>query len=235
MRSIKSGKFEGPLEVLLDLIEKRKLSINEVSLAEITDQYIEYLKTNNFSMEEMAAFAVVASTLMLIKSRSLMPNLELTEEEEQSIEDLENRLKIYRQMRELSLHLNNKFGKNPLFTREPFRGLEAGFIEPKGLSLDGIFGTLRAMIDNFPKFEKLPEVAVKKMITLEEKIMELTERIKNKIELSFSDFSNSKNLNEKKVEIIVSFLAVLELVKQGIVSVNQHSHFQNIDIKKIGN
>lgn len=124
------------MDLLLSLIEKRKFSINDVSLAEITDQYVEYLKKlQNFPIEEVTFFIVIASTLMLIKSRSLMPGLELTDEEEQSIEELEERLKLYRRIRQLSLHIKNLFGRNPLFSREGFRGIEVGFIEPEGFDV----------------------------------------------------------------------------------------------------
>ena len=97
----KAGEWEGPLEVLLDLIEKKKFHISTISLAEITDDYVEYLNSHqNFPPATVAQFVLIASTLMLIKSVSLLPNLKLTEEETTNIEDLEQRLKIYAEMRE---------------------------------------------------------------------------------------------------------------------------------------
>ena len=95
MYRVKLSQFEGPLAALLDLIEKRKLSINEISLAKVTDQYVEYLKSlEGFPMEEVAGFIAVASTLLLIKSSSLIPSLELSEEETGEIKDLECCLKL---------------------------------------------------------------------------------------------------------------------------------------------
>ncbi|MEK7575714.1 MAG: segregation/condensation protein A [Patescibacteria group bacterium] len=234
MYSIKLNQFEGPLDLLLDLIEKKKLSINDLSLASISDQYLEYLKQlENFPLEEVAGFVVIASTLILIKSKSLIPSLELTEEEEQSIGELEERLRQYQRVKELSLNIKKSFGKNPQFSRESFKGMEMGFIEPKKLTLNFIVSTIKEILNNLPKIEKLPEIAVKKIISLEEKINELTDRIKTKMELSFAEFSKSRNSGGKelKVEIIVSFLAMLELVKRGIIIVSQSEAFDNIRIK----
>lgn len=234
MYAVKLGQFEGPLDLLLELIEKRKFSINDVSLAEITDQYVEYLKKlENFPTEEVVIFIAIASTLMLIKSRSLMPSLELTEEEEKSIEELEERLKIYGRIRELSFHIKNIFAKNPVFIREGFKGVEIGFIEPEGLDINKLVCVLREVLDKLPVKECLPEKEVKKVISLEEKITELTERMRTSLEMSFSEFTGSKNSAEKeeiKIEIIVSFLAMLELVKQGIIMVKQAELFDNINI-----
>lgn len=231
MYSIKLSQFEGPLDLLLDLIEKKKLSINELSLSTISDQYLEYLKKlENFPLEEAAGFVVIASTLMLIKSKSLIPSLEFTSEEEQSIDELKERLRQYQRIKELSINIKTSFGKNPQFSRESFKGMEIEFIEPKKLNLNSVVLIIKEVLSNFPKIEKFPEVAVKKIISLEEKIMDLTERIKNKIEMSFHEFSKSKNSGEK-VEIIVSFLAMLELVKRGIIIVSQSEAFDNIKIK----
>jgi len=94
--TVKTGVFEGPLDLLLDLVTKRKLFVNDVSLAQVTDDFIKYLEEHEeFPIGESAEFIVVASTLMLIKSRSLLPMIKLTDEEEESIHDLEDRLVVY--------------------------------------------------------------------------------------------------------------------------------------------
>lgn len=232
MYAVKTSQFEGPMDLLLDLIEKRQLSINEVSLAEITDHYLEYLKKlENFPLEEVAVFVAIASTLILIKSHSLIPSLELTQEEAQSIEELEERLKIYRRIRELSLHIKELFAKNPLFTREGLKGVEFGFIEPKDVSIKTLYNALKGIIENLPIEKCLPEAEVKKMISLEEKIKELIDRIQERLELSFKEFANSRSdMEDKKIETIVSFLAMLELIKRGIIMVNQAQLFGEIKI-----
>src|SRR6478609_2971026 len=94
--AVKTPVYEGPLDLLLDLVEKRKLFVSDVSLAQVTDDFIKYIESHEeFPISESAEFIVIASTLMLVKSRSLLPMLELTQEEEASIEDLEKRLVLY--------------------------------------------------------------------------------------------------------------------------------------------
>ena len=237
MYAVRVGQFEGPLDLLLGLIEKKKLSINDVSLSEIADQYLEYFKKmEDFPLDEVIVFIVVASTLMLIKSHSLMPSLELSEEEEKSIEELEERLKIYRRIKELSINIKELFGKNPIFGREGFKGAELGFLEPKGLSKEVLHKLLKEVTENLPSKKILPEAEVKKMIRLEDKVNDLVRKVQLRLEFSFAEFSVSKTNNgemrDKKLEIIVSFLAMLELIKQGMIIVNQAGLFNNITICK---
>ena len=236
MYEVQTNQFSGPLDLLLGLIEKRKVSINDVSLADIADQYVDYLnRLERFPLEEVAVFIVVASTLMLIKSRSLMPSMELTEEEEQSIEELEERLRLYRRIKDFSARLSKLFGENPMFARAGFKGVEPGFMEPKGITRESLRAAIAGILENLPAKETLPEVEVMKIITLEEKISELGDRITRSLEISFSQFSVSRediNSENKKVEVIVSFLAMLELIKQGFIMVRQESLFEDINISK---
>lgn len=237
--AIKTEKFEGPMDLLLGLIESKELSINEICLAEVADGYLEHLKKlENFPLEEVAYFVVIASTLMLIKSRSLLPSMEVTTEEEKSITELEDRLKVYQKIRELALGLSKKLGTQPMFEREAFKGFEISFLEPEGVTTQKLHDLLASALDNLPVKEKLPEVEVKKLITLEEKILELTGRIQNSLQMSFREFAGVDKAGlpagrqgaELKVEVIVSFLAMLELVKQGMIVVKQEGLFDNINI-----
>ena len=123
---VKTEKFEGPFEVLLNLIEEKKLSISEISLAKVCEDYLVYIKTIiNVSRAEAAAFLSVGATLMLVKSRTLLPTLELTADEEESIEELENRLNLLKEFQRLSKHIQEFSRRNtPLFSREAFSGFE---------------------------------------------------------------------------------------------------------------
>src|SRR3990167_5690510 len=106
--TVRTQVFEGPLDLLLELVTKRKLFVNDVSLAQVTDDFIRYIdERGEIPLGESAEFILVASTLMLIKSRSLLPMLELTEEEEESIHDLENRLALYARTKELAVELKS--------------------------------------------------------------------------------------------------------------------------------
>ncbi len=228
---IKLEKFEGPLFLLLELIEKRKLCINDVSLAEIADQYLSHLKElRGFPMEEVANFVSVASTLILIKSTSLLPFFELSEEETGDIKELQRRLQFYCFIRDLAKKLEGVFGQTMLFEREAFIGINPGFVEPKNLTKEKLFLTLKEIISNLPLKEIFPETIVKKTISLEKKAEELINRIKQQIEISFADAFNTNKI--EKIEIIVGFLAVLELIKQGIITAEQNILFENFKIKK---
>ncbi|KKQ30340.1 MAG: Segregation and condensation protein A [Candidatus Nomurabacteria bacterium GW2011_GWA1_37_20] len=230
MYRVKLSQFEGPLAALLDLIEKRKLSINEISLAKVTDQYVEYLKSlEGFPMEEVAGFIAVASTLLLIKSSSLIPSLELSEEETGDIKDLERRLKLYKLMKGATFILGKNFGKNLMFGREAFLGCSFDFLEPKGATKEKLFSALSMIVKNLPQKEILPNALVKKTVSLEKKISEIISRIQKQIEISFSEAFSEKN---GKIEVIVGFLAILELIKRGFVAVEQAATFDSIKIKK---
>ena len=100
---LKTENFEGPIGALLDLIERKKMPIGDVSLATISGQFLDYLKTfEKLPYANTASFIETASILMLIKSRSLLPQMEISEEERQSIEELEKRLEIYKFIRDVS-------------------------------------------------------------------------------------------------------------------------------------
>src|SRR3954469_6101774 len=109
--TVKTQAFEGPLDLLLDLIEKRKLFVSDIALAKVTDDFIEHVrKFENLPMGESAHFILVASTLLLIKSKSLLPELALTDDEQGDIRDLETRLKIYKRIKDASKHVEKMFG-----------------------------------------------------------------------------------------------------------------------------
>ncbi len=232
--SIKNEHFEGPLDLLLSLIEKRKLFVNDISLAQVTDDFISYIKlfeetaTLNY-LEKSAHFILIASTLLLIKSKSLLPTLNLTDEEQHSIDDLEKRLKEYQRIKELSIHVNNLFGKQFIFGALP-RKIEPVFAPDSSMNINNLLEALKRVILALPgKKEKLPEVIVKQVISLEDMIEKLTERVTQGLRMTFKEFS--KEHKEEKVNIIVSFLAMLELVKNGLLKVEQNNNFSDIHME----
>lgn len=242
---IKTEVFEGPLDLLLSLIEKRKLLVNDISLAKVTDDYIEYLQrvqsvgatqeaggapnASAFPMAESANFILIASTLLLIKSKSLLPTLSLTEEEKGSIEDLEARLKLYQKIKELSLHVKERFGTAPIFAKTESKTVVPVFSPEPEITPAGVLAAIKEVIRNLPKKEFIPKAVVRKVMSLEEMIVNLTARIQSSVKMSFKDFAGVGK--QERVHVIVSFLAMLELVKQGIVDVTQDAHFQDITIE----
>lgn len=226
---VKTEVFEGPLDLLLSLIEKRKLLINDIALASVADDFIGYIETHSeFPTAETANFIVIGSTLLLIKSKSLLPSLMLTDEEEEGIEDLEHRLTLYKKYKELSLHIASRFNaKSSYFTlpkkTEPF------FSPDSTMTTNNLFEAISTVLARIPQKEKGLEATVKQVMSLEEMIEQLHNRIQSSIRMSFNEFSAIGS--KEKVEIVVGFLALLELVKRGVVNAEQESHFSDIVIE----
>jgi len=225
-------QFEGPLDLLLSLIEKEKLDITLVSLSKVTDQYLEYIKKEeSVSLADLSSFLSVAVRLLLIKSRALLPILEFTDEEEESMDDLEIRLKEYQRFREMASRLGVLIqGKQHIHIRESFLGTRVVFYPPEGLTGDVLRSHFSNVLGEIPLKEILPEKELQTVITLEEKINELRSSLQERAESSFSDLIQS---GSSRVEVIVSFLALLEMVKQRIISVDQEKFFSNIRINRI--
>jgi len=228
--------FQGPLDLLLHLIEKRKLHICDVSLLKITDDYIEYLKKiEKFSIKNSVDFVLTASILMLIKSKSLLPTLDLTTEEEQSIDELEKRLKEYQEIKRLSCYVKDLFGGKVCFFRQPEKNRQPVFSPDKRTKVSFLHSLINNILNNLPKEIKPPKVLVEKVISLEKMIENLTERIKGSLNLSFKKFSGLQSSNKltkrDKVNVVVSFLAMLELVKQGSIIVRQTYQFSDIEME----
>ncbi len=231
MYQLTLDKFSGPLDILLSLVEDQKLSINEISLAHVADQYITYLKTvEELSKEELAAFLVIAATLILIKSRSLIPHVQISEEEQLDIKELEQRLKTYKFFKQLALALadNQKEGQH-LFGREAYIGMHAIFFPPEHIQKDSFSVIIRELLAAIPVHESLPTDTIGRTVSLEEKMLDLRSRLEKTIALSFDEM---KRGTKQKLDVIVSFLAILELVKEGFVLIEQERAFDTITISK---
>lgn len=229
---VKQEKFEGPLELLLELIEKEKLSISEISLSRVTDDYITYVKSlEKIDPEKLAEFLVVAAQLMLVKSRALLPSLPLSTEEEVSIEELEKRLEAYRRIRELVKELKKmEAAHRYILTREAYYGMDPIFYPPPALTHTALRDAFAAFLSAMPKIEKLAEEKLKHIISLEEKIAHIRSFLQGAMERAFSDLVRGA---KEKVEVIVSFLAILELARQKFVDLHQEKPFTDIVIKRI--
>lgn len=228
--TIKTQTFEGPLDLLLDLIEKRKLFISDIALSKVTDDFISHVRQfDNLPMGESAHFILVASTLLLIKSKSLLPQLNLTEEEQGDIHDLETRLKIYKRIKEASKNVERLFGDEMIFGQSQSRVVSPVFAPDPGFTLEKALYSLKDLVNRLPKKENLPQITVQKIMTLQDMIGDLTKRITATLRMSFSQFT--KEHKAERVNVIVSFLAMLELVKQGVLQVSQTHEFADIEME----
>jgi segregation and condensation protein A len=238
---VKAGSFEGPLELLLSLIESRKLFVNEISLAQVTDDYVAYIKSlsnlsNDKRIADVSYFILIAATLILIKSKSLLPSLALTEDETEKISDLEKRLKLYQIIKNASIDVKTNFGAKIIFSPLERVWNEPLFSPDPLITVDSMLLSVNDVLAHIPKpQEKLTEIEVKKIISIDQVIDNLTDRIQSAINISFKEFAKShkaENVSEARVHIIVSFLAMLELVREGIIDVIQNATFEDINITK---
>ncbi len=229
---LKHDKFEGPFELLIELIDKEKLAISDISLAKVTDEYMAYVKSlEKIDPEALAEFLVVAAQLMLIKSRSLLPTLALTEDEEESIDDLEKRLSEFKKLREVAVELKKLEAIRPIMvSRESFIAHQPIFYPPPRLTLEKIEQAFNSFLATIPKVQKLAEEKLKRVISLQEKINHVREFLMNSVEKVFSELVSNSH---EKIEVIVSFLAILELARQKFIDLDQNELFSDIRIRRL--
>jgi segregation and condensation protein A len=227
--SIKTEHFEGPLELLIELVEKRKLLINNISLATVTDEYIARVsEMQEQSLPHTAQFITLAATLLLIKSKSLLPVLELTDEEETTIHDLEDRLRLYQIYRDIAQSLQNEFGSKMMHEPEYTPPRNPVFLPDDFCSTAALAEAMERAITNLPKPVIRQVAKVRPTISLEDMMANLRKRIERQIKTSFFEM---KGRESERKNVIVGFLAILELFKQGNLIITQIDRFYDIEIE----
>lgn len=224
---IQQEKFSGPLDLLLNLIEEKKLEITEISLAKVTDEFLNYIgDLKRANTEILADFLVIASKLLLIKSRYLLPELILSPEEEREIKDLTLRLEIYRLFKEAERNIKNLYEKNPLYAREFLFNQTPTFYPPKNLSSDDLLKAFQKVWKEFQKIEEFSIEKIRKIIKIEEKIQQIVKILSQRAKISFNQLVKKR----AKTEIVVTFLALLQLFKEQLILVEQEEEFGEIKI-----
>ena len=229
MHQIQLEQFEGPLDLLLKLIEKNELQITEISLAKITDQYLSYIEEGeNIASTEVADFLLIASKLIYLKSKYLLPDFSLADEEDSA--SLEKQLRIYRQYYEASKLVDKQFSdlsKVSYARLLPYKlPIEKGFAPPTSLdtlSMRDIFKNVLAKIESVVN---LPKMVMTRAISISEKIRDLQNIIKTQAKISFNQMFRKQD----KIETVVNFLAILELVKRREIEVEQEGLFNDLNI-----
>ena len=229
---VKVEQFEGPLTLLLELIDDQKLDITQVSLATVADQYLAYIHAQpKWDPDELADFLVVAAKLLLIKSKVLLPNLDLGEEEDTLA--LEQQLKMLKRYLEASAKVDAIFRKKRVaFAREklPRNLIPTRFVAPPNSTVT-LWPTLfQKILERIAAFLPLPKSVIEKAASLEEKIRSIRDHLMERLSITFQNLVGNSTT---KTDIIVSFLAILELVKQRMVMVDQTHLFAEINIQKV--
>ncbi len=256
MYEFKTETFSGPLEKLLELIEAQKMDVSEVSMAKVTDDFLKYLekiKNNEYDdgrkveaifhtdLRVLADFISVASKLIFLKSKHLLPGLALTEEEEADIKELEGRLKIYQELKPALKHLARMWREShraysrpyfftlPSFARQNLGGQGPLVFHPgRNVDLESLTASLGRIFETIKTYELETDVIKEKIISLEEKVAEILERIQKEGDMRFRHLTKEQS----RTEMIVVFLAILHLAREQIVLLEQMENFSDIMVRR---
>ncbi len=231
MRHVKVEKFAGPLDLLLQLIETEELDITQVALAQVTEQYLRTLEgATNVGPEELADFLVVAAKLLLIKSRILLPQLQVGDETEAT--DLERQLKMYKIYLDASRTVSKIIHKRRFtFGRgKPAVMIEQKFSPPPSLTSAALHVTFLTVLQELEPVISLPKAVIERTVSIAEKIEHIRVLILDQALVSFKQIVQQAG---SKTDVIVSFLALLELVKQRGIMVKQTALFDDIAIQRL--
>lgn len=221
--------FQGPLDLLLQLIEQEKLSITEIAVSQVTEQYFEYLKKLEESRpEELADFLVIATKLVYLKSRQLLPYLYPEEDEGPSLAE---QLKLYKRYADASKEIERLWnrgcvGYGRIESPLPLKK----FVAPVNARAVDLRAALINLLNRLKPLATLPQVAINHSVTIRQKLENLQAALQKLKKLSFSDLVRSA---QSKTEVIISFLAVLELVKQQQAAIQQGKTFGEMVIKRV--
>lgn len=227
--SISQQAYDGPLHLLLELIEKRALAIKDVSLAQVTDEYVAYLNMHEPPVEELADFLLIATRLLLIKSHELLPKE--AELEEESLPSLATQLQLYK----LFVGLADVIDEVQQSTKQSFARAHAevkkleGFILPETCTTAALAQALSDLLRQLEPFFQLQQAAIERVVSVKERLSEIHDVLVSRSRIFFRDIIG---FGRSKVDIVVSFLALLELVKQRSVHVLQQDAFGEIEISK---
>lgn len=230
---VKLENFEGPLDLLLHLIKDAKMDITNIKLSEMTDQYIKYLEgVDELDMEKASEFIEMAATLLEIKSKKLLPRLDdfVAEGEEDCEQKLLKQIEAYKLFKEASEELKKIENINRLY-KEPEPNANKCKIILKDMKLDSLLDVFANILHKVQIQEKHiePREVVKDRWTVAEKIASIKDSILVKDKVKFSELIDEKITRS---EVINVFLAVLELLKLQIISINQNNTFEEIEIIK---
>ena len=229
---VKLEQFEGPLALLLKMIEGEELDITTISLAKIADDYVSYIKGNkDINPEEIADFLVVAAKLLLIKSRALLPFLYPEADEE--VDDFETQIRMYKEFLEASKQLEKIVAANRrMFAREIIKQSwlkkEKAFTPPPSVTAEGLRMVYEDIQSRIRPKEKLGEGTIAEQINIEDKIAHVRMMLSKKVNFYFSSFVKSAR---SRTEVIVGFLAILELMKQRDLIIDQLELFGDIEVR----
>jgi segregation and condensation protein A len=231
---VKLPAFEGPLDLLLHLIERAELDITTISLAQVTDQYLEYIRQlEERSAANLADFLVVATKLLLIKSRMLLPAppVPLSEEEEDVGEGLVRQLIEYKRFKAVAAGLATREAEGlSSYVRVGGAVVVSGrSLDLSDVTLNGLVQLVRQALEVTLDSAPVSTVVAPLGVSIGEKIRLIQARLADQPEVDFGELIGGMHY---RVEIIVTFLAVLEMIKSNTLVVQQDELFGRIVLRR---
>ncbi len=226
-------EYEGPLDLLLDLIERAELDITRLAIAAVTDQYLAHLQSlENRDPAEVSAFLVIAAKLVQIKSEALLPRPPEARPEEEDVGDrLAQQLIVYRRFKQIAQWLAGREEANlQTFLRlSPAVPVE-GKADLSGITVDDLIEAIHSVYAPQIARPLLSTVVTIPLVTIRKKIRNILHSLRNNGVTTFSSLLGEK---KSRVDVVVTFLAMLELVKRQIIETNQETLFAEIELTPI--
>ncbi len=228
---VKVQLFEGPLDLLLHLIKKNEVDIYDIPIAVITEQYIQYLEfMKDLDLQVVGEYLVIAAELSLIKSRMLLPKPVIEEDETDPRAELVRRLIEYQKYKDAASDLIER----PILGRDVFKRDFDGSEAVAEEEVELVPVTLWALIETFREFYNrrshlwTEEIVYRvESITIEEKIHEIMTRLRQRHTLKFTEFLDDCS---SKFDLVLTFLAILELARSENIRITQEAHAGDIII-----
>ena len=234
--AIKLDNFEGPLDLLCHLVDKNKMDINQIKISEITDQYIDYInKMQELNLDVTSEFILMASTLLFIKSKSILPK-QVEDEAELTEEELIHRIIEYKKYKEISKKLkelyqvySKRFYKVPDKIELPARKLEQNY------SKDLIEQSYKNLVEkNKSKINKnainIEKIAITETVTVTSKVKDIFKELIKKPRFIFSKLCSAKKYT--RLETVTAFSGILELTRRNKIKAQQERNFGDIIVEK---
>lgn len=230
----KINEFEGPLDLLLHLIKKSNIDIYDISLSDITDQYLEYIhQMEELNLDIASEYLVMATELLEYKSRSLLPKkIEDDKEEEDPKEELIKRLVDYKKYKEITSEFKKLEDiRSEIYTKTPsnINEYDEKVINNSELSVNDLISAFKKFIDRKEYEKPLNTKITTKELSVSDRIIKIKEILKTKNEVNFIDLFDKLT----KDYVVVTFLSILEMSKNKEIEIKQDNNFGNIIIREV--
>ena len=230
---VKIDEFEGPLDLLLHLIKKSNIDIYDISLEEITNQYLDYIREmKELNLDIASEYLVMASELLEYKSKSLLPKKENSEDEyeEDPKEILINRLIEYKKYKEITSEFKDlESNRNDIYTKIPsnYNDYSDNVINNDDVTVDDLIEAFKKFVER-KEFEKpLNTKITTKELNVSDRIVSIRSLLKKNKCINFIDLFDIRT----KEYVVVTFLSILEMSKDKEIIIEQDSNFENIVIR----